>query len=86
MGVGAASWRRRGCQGAVESGPQGTDKEGGEVLGSKAAVEGGADGEVDRGGKGQTRLRRRAQGECGDSEAATAHPRRGQGNVDDRAG
>lgn len=56
------------------------------MLGSKAAVEGGADGEVDRGGKGRTRLRRRAQGECGDGEAAMAQPRRGQGNVDDRAG
>lgn len=76
----------RGHGAAVGSGLQGGDKEGGEVLGSKAAVEGGADGEVDRGGKGRTRLRRRAQGKCGDGEAAMAQLRRGQGNVDDRAG
>lgn len=70
----------------VESGPQGTDKEGGEVLGSKAADEGGADDKADRGGKGRTRSRRRAQGDCGDGEAVKVQPRRGQGNVDDRAG
>lgn len=68
------------------SGPQGRDKEGGEVRGSKAAVEGGADNEANQGGKGRTRLRRRAQGKCGDGEAAMAQLRRGQGNVDDRAG
>lgn len=70
----------------MESGPQDTDKEGGEVLGSKAADEGGADDEADWGGKGRTRSRRHAQGECGDGEAAKVQPRQGQGNVDDRAG